>query len=1015
MKTQLPESLERQLHEFRKKIKTTESLTWLFIGLCLVPIPFFILFISDRIWDTPTIIRLVLCSSATIFLSTSIFQIAFRFFFASNSFTDLSIIIQNHHRKLGDSLLSAVELSGRESYQKDISEELIGAALKNIAEQSEKLDFNEAICRRGYRISSFLAVVILLILCATYFSLKPVFLNSLSRLLRPLTPIERYTFVRIEPLPDFIRVPHGEEISLKFKLMEDSILKPESIHVKCAFEQEKDVSFINGTASMTLNGQTKAAVLNLWSGDFRDKMRIIPLHRPILSDVKAKIQFPDYLGDKSSEMKIENGQVLVPEGGAYSIEGSVNRTLNKASLTHDGKSENIATEKNIFKTKPRKVLENESKSSITWKDLYDFEPLFPLEYTVEVIKDRSPRTEILKQHQEIVMLADEITNIAINAKDDYGISEIGIKIEVFTPANDKKPVLTQRESVRKGQKDQREIQDEFSFCPKYHDIPEGSTVKISSYAKDFFPGREESLSETKNIRIMSREEHMRHLKDKFEDNIAKLENLIWQEENLLDENIKLARLPEEQLKDNRSTDKINVQKAAENKNAQDLHNLNNENLQDIAEALKNKDFPDKSIKGLTQALDSATETATENMKNAAENLEKSASDLNSRTQDIAKAADEQGKAIENLKNAAAMMRESLDALRRNSLVDRLEKAAVKEKDIANQLDNISKEKQDSKNKQKSKEDIKKQIADQKSKQDKIRDETNKITNDLYKAFSDTKNQDYLETANMIENSKYDDKMDEVQKKMEKNELPQAKQKANEISDSLTKNAEKLKNAGKPDNLPESQKNENAEFLQKALDSLKIATKEQKIIEKTKNLENKKDSIPNYRKKVADLAKEQSELKEDATKLAAELGEKSEMGQAAKMASESMKKAATALSSSNTGEETLSLEQEALNEIFPLLDESKIADNPALAKSLTGMKRLSRMVVKGNGGGFEGDAFSDSENVKINSETYMRPDQKKKAQSVSEAQSPGIPEEYRDSIENYFEAVHKLGKDFHEKQ
>src|SRR3954452_13441265 len=111
---QLPETLRAQLLDFRRRvwsIKMIEAVAAAIFGLVAA---FLVMFLVDRVWETPRAVRAALFVAAWIGLA--LFPLAlYRWVWRNRRLDELARLLGRKHPQIGDQLLGIIELVRSES------------------------------------------------------------------------------------------------------------------------------------------------------------------------------------------------------------------------------------------------------------------------------------------------------------------------------------------------------------------------------------------------------------------------------------------------------------------------------------------------------------------------------------------------------------------------------------------------------------------------------------------------------------------------------------------------------------------------------------------------------------------------------------------------------------------------------------------------------------------------------------------------------------------------------------
>ncbi|MCX6986356.1 MAG: hypothetical protein NT118_16660, partial [Lentisphaerae bacterium] len=749
----LPDSLDAQLREFQRKLRAVESATAILSVFCIASISFAALYLSDRAWDSPAILRFVLFLAGFAPFIILIYYTLHHIFRERRDFKNLSILVQKHHRKLGDSLLGVIELAENKDHSQNVSRELCSAAISNIAEKAESMDFCEAINRQKLKRLLACVLAIMIILLDLFIFTKPAFSSSFLRWTMPFSQIERFTYVKITGIPQNITVPHGEEFEIVCRLDDSSVFKPRHVKFRTGQELSKKAAFTEGAAKLKISGQTKPVDIKIWSGDFRKTVRITPVHRPVLLSLEAAVKLPDYTGRSGIKTKISEKSFSILEGGSYSIEGKINRGLKSAEILSTGSvRKSLKIRGNNFSTETF-MAEPAQKNCISWSDIYGLGPL------------------------------------QATAEDDYGVSELGMVYSAADPENEKRILKSGGASLAKGSPDKTKIDSEFMFCPRLMNIPEKTIVTLQSTANDYFPKRPATLSRQYKIYVLSRQEHASLIQQELESIMAKLEDLVWREEENLEKNRDIGKLPGQEMKKEETSEKIAEQENAEKSNSEDLEMQNEKILKLIEEALRNSEFPAKTIAEWAKILKTAYEVSQTDMKAVEKSLD-NARDGKKRAEEMRNAVEEQQKLIEKLKGLMKKMDDSLNSLNMENLVGRLRKEADNERTISDSLAVVMKT-SIGMDQNTLPEKIKIEINAQKAKQEQVKKSARAIQDDMLGFFSRTQIKKYQEVADDMDKEQTQKKLAELVDTIGRNQTAQGMKSSKEMADKFNKWAKSL--------------------------------------------------------------------------------------------------------------------------------------------------------------------------------------------------------------------------------
>ncbi|MGC8642116.1 MAG: hypothetical protein ACP5XB_19810, partial [Isosphaeraceae bacterium] len=196
---QLPETLREQLLDFRRRvwsIKLTEAAAAAVFGLILA---FLVLFLCDRVWETPVWVRGVLFVASWVGLALLPLAV-YRWVWRNHRLDELARLLSLKHPQVGDQLLGIIELVRSDSEQAR-SRELCEAAIVQVAEDAEQRDFRDAVPTPRHRLWGWLAGIPAVVVIGLLAFYPAAATNTWQRLFAPWRHTPRYTFAAIEPLP----------------------------------------------------------------------------------------------------------------------------------------------------------------------------------------------------------------------------------------------------------------------------------------------------------------------------------------------------------------------------------------------------------------------------------------------------------------------------------------------------------------------------------------------------------------------------------------------------------------------------------------------------------------------------------------------------------------------------------------------------------------------------------------------------------------------------------------------
>ena len=1047
----LPDEMASKLRTVEKRWLGVESASTSLLSLSIFLSSLVFMYLSDRLWDTAPIIRLLLLITT---LSSFGFYLISHFK-RRKVYTDtpykLIDLIQKHYPQLGDSLQGAVELSNEGTRPDNISPELCRAAVAQVAQKTSELSFEASIhTDQRNRFSRLFALVALLVI--VFFTLdNKALLNTLERWVNPFSSAERYTFVQLNDLPEEMIVLHGETFSLEVSVKEDSRFKPEDISWHFTGLPKQLAGLQDGHVKLDFPGQTSETILNISSFDCVKIVKIIPVYRPAITELQATVKMPAYLQHEDLKLELSGNTVELIEGSRMILEGIGSNSLKSVGIYNPSSSEvsvinSLPLEErpaamealfNEYKNGSKSLTasvtgksfssqlfkaENDQHFFITWLDDYGFKQKEPFNIQVQTLKDVAPQVEFQNVSRAFALLSTENIPLPVNATDNFGVKYLKLEYEVQSPSNENFS-KTFTHLIKEGGPDIRSLSGEFIFTPSQLNIPEGSIVKIRALTNDYLPGRKDIVSADYKVFVLSKEEHAKLIQDRFDSLNSKLEGIGMQEDENLQKNLEIADMDLDDLNSQEGQNALEESLAAEKANAKRLQQLIDEGMDLIEEALKNEEFGEDQLREWTEMLDELNELTENEMAEV--------------QQELAQASQEEsasnGLRIEGLKGAIQKQQEVMRKLRRLSkdfdenmkkatlrnFAARLRGMSKKEVKVANLLQQLF---------------VKSVGMDFENLPDELKRLNDKILNlqkkeinvdiavikqEITSFYARTKIEKYRQVTDDMEKKQVLDGLKELTYLIEVNKASSAIAPAKEWSKCFTEWAELLdpkpsddENQSQDQNEQENQQ-QNMEIL---LAIIRVIEEEQDIHSETKFL----DWQQKMRDKAEDEEKAEKNHTEAAEKLAdrqkgnidklKEIREKLQKSKVTKLmddAENAMDEAERLLRRHNTGQNTLSAEAAAVELLIAIFE----ATNQSSGSSSAMMSMMQQMMQEGSSSrGSQSGSNNQGGDVVVPTEVKGSGDGEKLADRNPDKHSgvsiEEVPVEFREALESYYKEVEK---------
>jgi len=622
----LPASLQRRLYDFRGRvwrIKLLEAISGALFG---VLVGYLAVFAIDRLTETPAWVRLAAFLVAV--AACAAIPVTFhRWIWSQRGLEQVARLISRRFPGIGDQLLGIIELvrsAESPTGLGDRSRTLCEAAIAQVSERAGTFDLDQAVPRPRHRAWMLAAAVPVGLAVAAALVVPDAAANAWQRFLTPWWPVERFTFARLEPLPETIVVPRGEAAEVEMRLTESTRSKPDRATVRIGGQERIEAALGSDRYAFALPPQLEPAAVAVAAGDWRQKTRIEPMLRPEIKNLVAELKLPEYLGRPDVIRQEVRGGTLAPvEGSELALVATADRPL--AAATVDGQPVEPAGD--VLRTPARPATAAETVT-LTWRDGHGLDGSRPLVLSIAPKPDEPPTVVPLDlPPNRDVLLDTDTLRFRVDVRDDFGIRRVGLEWEglaEWSTGSDDPAARTRGERLLKqGGVDVESIEAVATFCPAALGIAP-QPIFLRAFAEDYKPGRPRATSTPLLIYVVDKAEHALVLNTRLAQFRQRASEVRDREMALLANNKELRELPSERLLDEDVRGRLAGQAAAEDANARRLERLVEEGGKLVREAMKNPDFEAGTLEKLAEDIQSLADIAENRMPSVADLLEQAA-------------------------------------------------------------------------------------------------------------------------------------------------------------------------------------------------------------------------------------------------------------------------------------------------------------------------------------------------------------------------------------------------------
>lgn len=1005
---ELPPEIRKQFDLLEKRLWVVDTVIALSGSLAGFVASFLLLFISDRVWDTPVWLRALI---ATFGIAVIVYFASFwikHWILRRRDIRAMAKIVQKHYQRLGDRLLGIVELADEQKQYPNISRSLVRAAINQVATEAVNYDFRAAVALRKPKIYCLFSLILFIIAALPFLFIPDAGANTLTRLLLPLSTIQRFTFVNIEGLPDKLVVPHSEPFEIECGIKRQQLTLP--FGANCQFSDQPVIKGIvnDNKVLFKIPGVSQKGILKVRVGDARKLVEIEPAFRPQLREITAKIAYPKYLNYPDATMIVQGSRLGVVNGGKVGINGIFTREIKEIRYLENNNLF-INTNGNTVYLGSFEIT-NDIKLILNWVDKLGLTAKSPFTLELLSVKDAAPVVELPEFPRQIAVLEDELIPVKIFARDDYGVKQIGVKLECLLPQTEESQAAQLSYAVTNGGYQEKTVEGIYQFSPALYQLPAGSFVNLRATAIDYYPQRQESESALHRIYVLSKEEHAKYVFEQFEKIRNAIEELARQQENLVGETRQTVSKPPDKMMDNETTKQIGDQTSEQKEYQRQLERLSQETLKVLKEAMRNSAIPENLLKDWANNVDEMQQIASEKMQPAANSLDSAHQSQNQsqRGEKMQQAYQKENEALQALQELQQKMAKHLDKLQVKGLALRFRKVAEIERGIAetlktnmpkiiglrtNQLDR----------------QVLRLIWLLSDNQESMSKESSKLQNEVERFYQRTDDEDYGAVSEEMKTMQVVEELLKISDRIKENVAAQALQNCYRWGDQFEQWAKRLEGELKEsegNNQNGSQQQMNEIDLENLLALLRIRDEQESLIDWTSLLEKRKSDTENYKRQTARLAYRQTDLRDGLESLIPQRIF-SRVRPRLQQASDAMADSELMLRKPDTGKTVVDTQTDALN----LLDDAiRRILNSGQAKS-RGANAVAQMMSasgQGNqaGGNVSGNPTRGSGKGNGN-DIGSGQNAGQAVEKTSGARTRVLPSEFREALQNYFNAIEKV--------
>lgn len=997
----LPASLRKQLQTFESHLCRIETMAAVSGGISGTLLSCGILFFVDRFWDTPAVVRLALVTAAAAALAAFAAVWCRHWLLRRRSLPELATLIQRRHRALGDRLQGIIELA--QGPLPGQSPALSRAAIRQVAAEAASMNFDEAVPRREYRLLSRVLIVLFVLAAVPFLVVRDAAVNTIERWLQPFAGPARYTFARLETLPRRIVVPHGEAFKVVWKLSPDAFWRPRGAVARLGAQPAVRAARAGDAYALDLPGQVEPDPLRLRAGDTRDRINIVPMYRPILSSLRADIEYPAYLRRPPSTMPVANGRIEALPQSRLRLSGHVNRPLASATLTTD-KTTALSVTGAEFRTETF-LASSYDEVALSWRDELGLDPAQPQKIQILKVTDEAPFVDARDAAASVAVLEDDVVAYDLYSLDDYGVRELGVRWTVAAHTDAERAGAGKTLTLTNGAPDLKSLAARYVFSPVAERVTAGATVELFAEARDYYPDRPASRSTKYTIRVLSWEQHAQLIQKAMDELQNNLEQLVRAVDDTHASTRELGKQSPEELRKPEAASKLAEQRDEEKAHRDRLSKLSESVKDTIAKAMRNKKISEKTLMAMAEAGMDMKDIADGSMEEAEQAMDQASKDAESRPQGLQKATKKQDKAMEELQRLQKKLNQNVERMLAQTFVNRLHMSAEAERDISTSLKDhlqetvgLPPESLDEEQRTMYTRQAEAQVVN--------RTKVGHIEDDLAGFFNRTRQPIYQEVFSNMVAKAVQNNLQAIARMIEDNLALKGISNAEKWATELDAWAAQLDRQSQQDDSGDSNANSGKSLEQRDMQIIlaleRARQHEESIREQTRKLDETRDASRRYRSDANKLGKRQGELALDMSALE-RLASNNDLSRLIEKAGGEMMNSDVMLRKPQTDAETIAVQ----TEIIELLSASLSSARKSAPKSgsMQGMAGMLGMSLQGGGNPMQ-NASNAAGSVAPDGTQGRGQDDRQIDKSGGRAMS-GVAPEFKDAMEGFFNAIDTL--------
>lgn len=412
----------------------------------------------------------------------------------------LCLSVENRHKSLGQSLISAVQFSREGDYEsRGVSQSLVQATIETGVAAAGQVDFGAVLDAARFRLNALLLFIALALVGAVgagvaYETTGPLAIWFNRNILLGDRVWPQRTYLEVQNVKNGkIRLPRGENWTQAVIATDESQEIPESVFVDFRPSRGRPSQKMKKTGDksyeIVFNNVIEEFQFRARGGDsFTPWVKVELVEQPAVKELSLLVTPPKYAGGSPESLPTGKGPYYVLKGSSMRLSGEANKPLSAAELTIEGKLYPLALDDKSKTTFSADLPPEDLVAGTYVIRLTDDEGLVskrPTSFGLRTRPDREPRVRAKLVGISGMVVPQAMLPFSARVSDDYGVVDVRLAFTWRGEEGDTEPkagAIEFEELKSKLPTGDISFDDIFDLPP--HKIPSGSSLSFRLEASD---------------------------------------------------------------------------------------------------------------------------------------------------------------------------------------------------------------------------------------------------------------------------------------------------------------------------------------------------------------------------------------------------------------------------------------------------------------------------------------------------------------------------------------------------